>query len=44
METAKGNGHEPYHYFCHLFDKLLKAKSLEDKRALMLYMLTPELY
>jgi transposase len=44
IETAKANGHEPYHYLCHLFDKLPKAKSLEDKRALLPYRLAPGSY
>jgi len=29
IETAKSNGHEPYHYLCYLFTELPKAKSLD---------------
>jgi len=44
IETAKANGHEPYHYLCYLFDELPKAKSMEDKRALLPYRLAPGAY
>jgi len=44
IETAKANGHEPYHYLCYLFDTLPKAKSLEEKRALLPYRLAPGSY
>jgi len=44
VETAKANGHEPYRYLCYLFDELPKAKSKEEKRALLPYMLDPNSY
>ena len=44
IETAKANGHEPYKYLCHLFNELPKAKSLEEKRALLPYRLAPKSY
>jgi transposase len=44
IETAKANGHEPYKYLCYLFNELPKAKSLEEKRALLPYKLTPGSY
>ncbi|OQB95325.1 MAG: Transposase IS66 family protein [Spirochaetes bacterium ADurb.Bin110] len=44
IETAKANGHEPYHYLCYLFNELPKAKSLEQKLALLPYKLSPTDY
>lgn len=39
--TAKANGHEPYRYLCYLFDELPKAKSKDQKRSLLPYILEP---
>jgi len=44
IETAKANGHEPYNYLCHVFDMIPKAKTLEDKLALLPYRLDPASY
>ncbi len=44
IETAKANGHEPYKYLCYLFNELPKAKSLEEKRALLPYRLASGIY
>lgn len=44
IETAKANGHEPYKYLCYLFDALPKAKSKEEKRSLLPYILDPNSY
>ncbi len=44
IETAKANGHEPYKYLCYLFNQLPKAKTLEEKRALLPYRLAPTSY
>jgi hypothetical protein len=44
IETAKANGHEPYKYLCYLFDALPKAKSKEEKRSLLPYILEPGSY
>jgi len=44
IETAKANGHEPYRFLCYLFDALPKAKTSEQKRALLPYMLDPNSY
>ena len=45
LETAKANGHEPYHYLCHLFTEYARAS---DKTAalsnLLPYTLTPDSY
>jgi transposase len=44
IEAAKANGHEPYRYLCYLFDCLPKAKSKEEKRSLLPYILDPNSY
>jgi len=44
IETAKANGHEPYHYLCYLFDELPKTKSLEEKLRLLPYKIAPTDY
>ena len=44
IETAKANGHEPYHYLCYLFNELTKAKSLEEKLKLLPYKIAPTEY
>jgi len=44
IETAKSNGHEPYHYLCYLFNELPKAKSLEEKLRLLPYKIAPTDY
>jgi len=44
IETAKANGHEPYHYLCYLFNELPKAKSLEGKLQLLPYRIGPTDY
>lgn len=41
IETARANGHEPYRYLCHLFDRLPVAGSDADIAALMPYVLDP---
>ncbi|MDR2363801.1 MAG: transposase domain-containing protein [Spirochaetaceae bacterium] len=41
IETAKGNGHEPYRYLCYVFDRLPGAKTPEDIDALLPYNLSP---
>jgi transposase len=35
IETAKANGHEPYWYLRYLFERLPKAKTTEEYRALL---------
>ena len=44
IETAKANNHEPYKYFCHIFEMIPKAKTLEEKLALLPYRLDPASY
>jgi len=44
IETAKANGHEPYKYLCHIFDMIPKAKTFEEKLALLPYRLDPASY
>lgn len=44
IETAKANGHDPYRYFCYLFDELPKTSVLEDKQKLLPYHLQPGAY
>jgi transposase len=41
-ETAKANGHDPYHYLCYVFDKLPACRSRAEKRALLPYEIKPE--
>lgn len=41
IETAKANGHDPYHYLCYLFDRLPLCKSLQEKEALLPYNVKP---
>lgn len=43
IETAKANGHDPYHYLCFVFDRLPMCKSDIEKRALLPYNITPEI-
>lgn len=44
IETARANGHEPYRYLCHLFDRLPLASTDEDISALLPYVLKPGTY
>jgi transposase len=44
IETGKANNHEPYKYLCYIFDMLPKAKTLEEKLALLPYRLDPASY
>ena len=44
IETAKANGHEPYHYLCYLFNELPKAKRLEEKLQFLPYRIAPTDY
>jgi transposase len=41
VETARANGHEPYRYLCHLFEKLPVARNLSAIEALLPYRLKP---
>jgi hypothetical protein len=42
IETAKANGHEPYHYLRQLFEKLPLAKTELDYEALLPWKLSPQ--
>jgi transposase len=42
IETAKANGHEPYHYLRQLFEKLPLAKTELDYEALLPWRLSPQ--
>ena len=42
IETAKANGHEPYAYLHHIFEKLPLAKTDEDYKALLPWNLDAE--
>jgi transposase len=44
VETARANGHEPYRYLCHLFEKLPGSKSPGAIEALLPYRLKPTEY
>jgi transposase len=44
IETAKASGHEPYRYLCYLFDRLPKAKTKEERLALLPYRIDPSSY
>lgn len=44
IETAKANGHEPYAYLCHLFDRLPTCTTPEARKALLPYNLDPSSY
>jgi transposase len=41
IETAKANGHEPYAYLRHIFEKLPLAESTDDYKALLPWNLDP---
>jgi transposase len=42
IESAKANGHEPYHYLRYVISRLPSAKTLKELEALLPYNLTPE--
>ena len=42
IETAKANGHEPYAYLRHIFEKLPLAETDQDYKALLPWNLDPE--
>ena len=42
IETAKANGHEPYSYLRHIFEKLPYASTLEEYDALLPWNLNPK--
>lgn len=42
IETAKANGHEPYAYLRHIFEKLPLAETEEDYKAMLPWNLDPE--
>lgn len=42
IETAKANGHDPYHYLCYVFDKLSTCRAQEKRRALLPYEIKPQ--
>lgn len=42
METAKANGHEPYHYLRHVFERLPLAQTEEAIDALLPWNIDPE--
>ncbi len=42
IETAKANGHEPYAYLRHIFEKLPLAETDEDYKAMLPWNLDPE--
>ena len=42
IETAKANGHEPYHYLCYVFEKLPLCRTLDEIRALLPYEMKPD--
>ena len=44
VETARANGHEPYRYLCHLFDRLPTARNGEEVAALLPYHLKLKSY
>jgi len=44
IETAKANGHEPFAYLSHLFEKLPRCRTLSAKCALLPYRLEPSSY
>jgi transposase len=44
IETAKSNGHEPYRYLCHLFDRLPLATTSAAFEALLPYVMKPTDY
>jgi len=35
IETAKANGHDPYHYLCYVFDRLPVCRTHKERRALL---------
>ena len=44
IETTKANGHEPYAYFCHLFENLPLCQTEAEREALLPYRLDPSSY
>lgn len=44
IETAKANGHEPFAYLCHLFDRLPLCATQAEREALLPYILDPSSY
>lgn len=42
IETAKANGHDPYHYLCYVFDRLPRCDGPEERRRLLPYEINPE--
>lgn len=44
IETAKANGHEPYAYLCHLFERMPTCRTESEREALLPYRLDPSSY
>jgi transposase len=42
IETAKANGHDPYHYLCYVFDKLPLCRTQEERKRILPYRLNPD--
>ncbi|MFK7824931.1 MAG: IS66 family transposase [Oligoflexales bacterium] len=42
VETAKANGHEPFHYYTRILTKIPYCKTIEDYEALLPWNLNPE--
>jgi transposase len=42
IETAKANGHDPYHYLCYVFDRLPLCVSQSEQEALLPYNIDPD--
>jgi transposase len=41
IETVKANGHEPFRYLAHVFDKLPRCMTSEEREGLLPYRLSP---
>jgi len=44
IETAKANGHDPFHYLAYVFDQLPLCKTSEERESLLPYRLSPSSY
>lgn len=42
IETAKANGHDPYHYLCYVFGRLPTCRTQVERQALLPYEIKPE--